>query len=387
MTIEAAYCCTFQHSGWSFRCVDINFSFMIDHNKIVEALRRIPDPGSGTDIISGKRVADLKVEEENVFFSLNTTGLEDKQKGQLNFRCQEEILKDFPDANVHIHMKAGGGVKGGRSVLPQVKNIIAVASGKGGVGKSTIAANLALGLAKAGYKTGLMDADLYGPSMPTMFGLKGQRPKIYEHYGKPVIEPIEKYGISIMSIGFVIEPEQAVVLRGPRLSGVLKQFINDVRWPDLDFMVVDLPPGTGDIQLSLVQSVPVTGAVLVTTPQAVALDDAIKAGNMFKIENIDVPILGVVENMSWFSPEELPDKKYYLFGKDGGKKLAQLFNTVLLSQVPLIQSVQESGDEGVPAVLKEGELAEIYHDLTKKLVRQTILRNEMLGPTKQVEVN
>nr|MBS0038124.1 Mrp/NBP35 family ATP-binding protein [Saprospiraceae bacterium] len=359
---------------------------MIDHNKVVEALRRIPDPGSQSDIISGKRVTDLKVEGENVFFSLHTGGLDDKQKGQLNFKCQEEILSDYPEANVHIHMKAGGAGQGTRSVLPQVKNIIAVASGKGGVGKSTVSANLALGLAKLGYKTGLIDADLYGPSMPTMLGLKGVKPKIYEHYGKPVIEPVEKFGISIMSIGFVIEPEQAVVLRGPRLSGVLKQFIGDVRWPELDFMIVDLPPGTGDIHLSLVQSVPITGAVMVTTPQKVAIDDAIKAGNMFRIENINVPILGVVENMSWFTPAELPDNKYYLFGKGGGKKLAQAFNTVLLGQLPLIQSIQESGDTGKPAVMNEDEIADLYLEVTRKLVRQTILRNEMLDPTRQVDV-
>ena len=360
---------------------------MIDNNELVGALRKIEDPVSRTDVISARRISDLKIEDSNVFFTLHTTGLNDSQKAQLNFKCQEQILGVYPQAQVHIHMKAAAPGSGANSPLPQVKNIIAVASGKGGVGKSTVSANLALGLAELGYKTGLLDADLYGPSIPTMFGLKGQRPKIYEHYGKPVIEPISKYGIQIMSIGFVVEPEQAVVLRGPRLSGVLKQFISDVRWPDLDFLIVDLPPGTGDIQLSLVQSVPITGAVLVTTPQEVALDDAIKAGNMFRIENINVPILGVVENMSWFTPDDLPDRKYFLFGEGGGKKLASLFNAVLLTQIPLVQSVREAGDAGQPAVLANDTTADLYKDAVKKLVRQTVIRNEMLDPTRIVNMN
>jgi len=363
-----------------------HFKQMIDHNEIVHALRRIPDPSSQSDLIEGKRVTDLKVTEGEVFFTLNTSGLDDQQKGKLNFRCQEEIARDFPEASVHIHMKSGGSGPGSNSALPQVKNIIAVASGKGGVGKSTVAVNLALALAKSGYKTGLIDADLYGPSIPTMLNLEGKRPKIYEHYGKPVIQPLEQYGLSVMSIGFLVEPEQAVVLRGPRLSGVLKQFIGDVRWPELDFMVIDLPPGTGDIQLTLVQSLPLTGAVLVTTPQSVSLADAVKAGNMFRIENIDVPILGVVENMSWFTPEELPDNKYHIFGKGGGKKLAQLFETVLLGQIPLVQSIRESGDKGVPAVEKGGEMGDIYKEIAVKTVRQTAIRNELLGPTKIVDV-
>lgn len=359
----------------------------MDNNKVVEVLRGIEDPTSRTDIISARRITDLKLEGVNVIFTLHTTGLDDSQKAQLNFKCQEKILGIYPDAEIHIHMKAAAQGSGADTPLPQVKNIIAVASGKGGVGKSTLAANLALALAELGYKTGLLDADLYGPSMPTMFGLKGKRPKIYEHYGKPVLEPINQYGIHIMSIGFVVEPEQAVVLRGPRLSGVLKQFISDVRWPELDFMIVDLPPGTGDVQLSLVQSVPLTGAVLVTTPQEVALDDAVKAGNMFRIENINVPILGVVENMAWFTPDDMPDKKYYLFGEGGGKKLAKLFNTVLLSQIPLVQSVREAGDSGKPAVLCGDITADNYKETAKKLVRQTVIRNEMLDPTKMVNMN
>lgn len=359
---------------------------MIDHNKVVEALREVPDPSSDSDIIQAGRISDFKVEGSDIFFALNTSGLEDRQKGQLNFKCQEVILAVYPEANIHIHMKSVSAAGGSNSPLPQVKNIIAVGSGKGGVGKSTIAVNLALALNSLGYKTGLLDADLYGPSIPTMFDLKGKRPRIYEHYGKPVLEPLEKYGLNLMSIGFIVEPEQAVVLRGPRLSGVLKQFIGDVRWPELDFMIIDLPPGTGDIQLTLVQSLPLTGALLVTTPQEVALDDAIKAGNMFRIENIDVPILGVVENMAWFTPAELPDNKYFIFGEGGGKKLAKTFNTILLGQVPIYQSIRESGDNGVPAVLSEGPVEKLYKELAVKMVRQTVLRNEMLGPTRMVDV-
>lgn len=361
---------------------------MIDHNKVVESLRRVPDPNSQSDVIQAKRISDLKIKGSDIFFSLNTSGIDESQKGKINFKCQEEIMRDFPEANVHIHMLSGAASVGGQPnrSLSQVKNIIAVASGKGGVGKSTVAVNLALSLSKAGYKTGLLDADLHGPSIPTMMNLQGQKPKIYQHYGKNVLQPLEQYGIFLMSIGFVVDPEQAVILRGPRLSGVLKQFIDDVRWPELDFMVVDLPPGTGDIQLTLVQTVPITGAVVVTTPQNVAMDDVVKAVNMFRLENINVPILGVVENMSWFTPAELPDNKYFLFGKGGGKTIAKKFNTVLLGQVPIIQAIQESGDDGNPAVLKEGQVAEIYAEISKRVVRQTVLRNEMLGPTKTVQM-
>jgi ATP-binding protein involved in chromosome partitioning len=233
-----------------------------------------------------------------------------------------------------------------------------------------------------------MDADLYGPSIPTMLGLQGQRPKIQDIHGQPKITPLQAHGIYTMSIGFIIEPEQAVVLRGPRLSGVIKQFINDTIWPPLDFLIVDLPPGTGDIQLTLVQTVPVTGAVLVTTPQEVALADAVKAMNMFRLPNINIPILGVVENMAWFTPAELPDNKYYIFGQGAGKKLAKESNSMLLGQVPLVQGIRESGDAGKPAVLHTNQTVsrDAFLQVAQNTLRQVAVRNEMLAPTKVVRM-
>jgi ATP-binding protein involved in chromosome partitioning len=293
----------------------------IDRQKILEALSTINDPGGGRDLVSNGMIDGLEVDGNKVNFNLVLPNLAVPYKSDLNFYCIGIIQKLYPEADVNIHVTTKAQVPESSGPLPQVKNIIAVASGKGGVGKSTVATNLAFALKGAGASVGLLDADLYGPSIPTMVGLKGQRPKVETVGGKHKIVPLENYDLPVMSIGFVIEAEQAVVLRGPRLSGIIKQFVEDCIWPDLDYLVVDLPPGTGDIQLTLVQTVPVTGAVIVTTPQEVAIADALKAANMFRIENIDVPLIGVVENMSWFTPEELPDHKYFLFGKGGGQKL------------------------------------------------------------------
>jgi ATP-binding protein involved in chromosome partitioning len=323
-----------------------------------------------------------------VQFHLGTADLPEAQKSSLNFACMEAIAVVYPDADVHIHMQRTEQESGPQSPLPHVKNIIAVASGKGGVGKSTIAINLALGLQQLGYRTGLVDADLYGPSAPTMLGLQGQKPKVQVVHGSHKIVPLEAHGMPVMSIGFVVEPEQAVVLRGPRLAGIIKQFIRDTMWPALDYLIIDLPPGTGDIQLTLVQTVPLTGAILVTTPQELAVVDAVKAMNMFLMDSLNVPILGVVENMSWFTPAELPDHKYLLFGSGGGEKLAKLGDTRLLAQIPLVQSVRECGDEGRPAVLQdpEGELAQRFMGLAKALHEQTSLRNQAKAPTRIVEI-
>ena len=292
----------------------------------------------------------------------------------------------YPQAEVNVHMLSQTPQATQQtSSMPHVKNIIAVASGKGGVGKSTVAVNLALGLKAKGARVGIIDADLYGPSLPTMLGLKGQRPQVQNVYGKPRITPLEAYGMPVMSIGFIIEPEQAVVLRGPRLGGIIKQFFNDVTWPPLDYLVVDLPPGTGDIQLTMVQTVPVTGAVLVTTPQEVAVADAIKAMNMFLLPSVNVPILGVVENMSWFTPAELPNNKYYLFGKGGGKQLAKLSQTMLLGQVPIVQSIREAGDAGKPAILDHDEQRNAaFNKVAENTMRQLAIRNEMMPPTQVV---
>lgn len=361
----------------------------IDKGQIVKALTQVKDPHTGQDLISANRVKDLAIYDHIVRFTLELPSLDNQYKNQLNFACQEAIMKIYPEANVHVHMMAGTPqAQANTSPLPHVKNIIAVGSGKGGVGKSTVAVNLALALKELGATVGLMDADLYGPSIPTMLGLQGQRPKIQDIHGQPKITPLQAHGIYTMSIGFIIEPEQAVVLRGPRLSGVIKQFINDTIWPPLDFLIVDLPPGTGDIQLTLVQTVPVTGAVLVTTPQEVALVDAVKAMNMFFLPNINIPVLGVVENMSWFTPKELPDNKYYIFGQGAGKQLAKDSNSMLLGQVPLVQGIREAGDAGMPAVLRQDDpiSREAFLKVAKNTLRQVAIRNEMLGPTEVVKM-
>ena len=360
----------------------------IDKKEIVKALATIIDPNTGRDILSVHMVEGLEIDGDNVNFKLVLPSLQSEYKQDLNFACMAAIQKVYPAAKVNVHMMARAGqANETASSVPQIKNVIAVASGKGGVGKSTVAANLAIGLKQLGAKVGLIDADLYGPSMPTMFGLQGKRPKVQTIYNQPRITPLEAYGIPIMSIGFIIEPEQAVVLRGPRLSGIIKQFFNDCTWPDLDFLIVDLPPGTGDIQLTLVQTVPVTGAIIVTTPQEVAVVDAVKAMNMFLLPSVKVPILGVIENMSWFTPAELPNNKYHIFGEGGGKRMAKLSKSVLLGQIPLVQGIRESGDGGKPALLVKDHPASSYFELiAKNTLRQVAIRNEMLGPTKKVNV-
>src|SRR5687768_796005 len=358
----------------------------IDNNKVVLALSNVKDPVTGQDIIARRMVADLRIQGNQVQFMLATGDMPEAQKSSMNFACIEAIQSIYPEAEVHIHMARGESEKNEQGPLPHVKNIIAVASGKGGVGKSTIAVNLALGLKELGFKTGLIDADLYGPSAPTMLGLQGEKPKVQVVHGSHKIVPLEAYGMPVMSIGFVVEPEQAVVLRGPRLAGIIKQFIRETIWPELDYLIIDMPPGTGDIQLTVVQTVPLTGAIIVTTPQELAVVDALKAMNMFLLDSVNVPILGVVENMSWFTPAELPDNKYYLFGSGGGQKLADIGDTELLAQVPLVQSVREAGDSGKPAVLQPGELADRFMDLARNLHKQTEKRNRKMGPTKMVEL-
>jgi ATP-binding protein involved in chromosome partitioning len=360
----------------------------MDENKILEALKAVKDPTTGQDIVSRGMVKDLKIDGNNVNFTISLASLEAKHKQELNFSCMVAVSQVYPSASVNVHM-ASQTAQSAQSTksLPQVRNVIAVASGKGGVGKSTISANLALGLKKLGARVGLIDADLYGPSIPTMFGLQGERPKIKDVYGKPKIVPLEAHGISLMSIGFIIEPEQAVVLRGPRLSAVITQFINDCLWPELDYLIIDLPPGTGDIQLSLVQNIPVTGAVMVTTPQEVAVVDAVKAMNMFLLPNVNVPILGIVENMAWFTPAELPDNKYYIFGEGGGKRLAKKSNSMLLGQVPIVQSIREAGDAGKPIILHDEPItSEAFMKIAKNTARQIIVRNEMAPPTEMVNL-
>lgn len=361
-----------------------------DKQKIIEALSKVLDPQTGKDIISQRMVENLVTDDKNISFTLLLPSLQSPSKQELNFACIAAVSEVFPESEVHVHVKAkteNVQQQKTNSVTPQIKNIIAVASGKGGVGKSTVAVNLALGLQHLGAKVGLMDADVYGPSVPTMLGLQGERPKIKDVNGKPQIVPIEKYGIPSISIGYIIEAEQAVVLRGPRLAGIIKQFFQDCLWPELDYLIIDLPPGTGDVQLTLVQTVPVTGVVMVTTPQEVALADAIKGMNMFRLPNVNVPILGVVENMAWFTPAELPDNKYYIFGEGAGKKLAKEANAVLLGQIPIVQAIREGGDRGFPAVLDDEPLTkEAFLNVSRNTLRQIAIRNEMQGPTEIVKM-
>ena len=365
---------------------------MIDNNKVVDALRTVKDPATGQDIIQRRMIEGLKIEGDNVNFTLVLPTLNMGNKTELIFACIAAIQKEYPQAQTNVHTLARpveGGTKGSapERPLPHLKNIIAVASGKGGVGKSTVAVNLALGLKALGARVGIMDADVYGPSIPTMLGLQGQRPKLQEVYGVPKMIPLEAYGMQVISIGNIIEPEQAVVLRGPRLAGVIKQFFNDTLWGELDYLVVDLPPGTGDVQLTLVQTVPVTGVVVVTTPQDVAVIDAVKAINMFLLPQVNVPILGIVENMAWFTPDDMPDRQYKIFGEGGGKKLAKQSESLLLGQIPLVMGIREGGDAGKPAVISDEPITkQAFLEVAKNVARQIALRNEMLEPTKKVDM-
>src|ERR671921_1659921 len=273
------------------------------------------------------------------------------------------------------------------NVLPNVRNIIAVVSGKGGVGKSTVAANLALALSQGGAKVGLMDADIYGPSVPIMFGVRGERPMMTERNGKGVIVPLERYGIRLLSIGLLVDEKNAVVWRGPMASSAIKQFVTDVLWDELDYLVIDMPPGTGDIHLTLMQTVPVTGVVVVTTPQDVALADAKKGIAMFGQAQLKVPIIGLIENMSYFTPAELPDNKYYIFGKEGGKRLAEEYDIPFLGQIPLVQSIREGGDLGVPVMISDDEISkQAFIDFAGNAARGIAMRNAHMQPQQIAEV-
>ncbi|MEZ4922765.1 MAG: Mrp/NBP35 family ATP-binding protein [Crocinitomicaceae bacterium] len=339
---------------------------------VKEALRKVIEPDLKKDIITLDLVDNIEIDGNKIKFNVKIYNpamhAKKRMTEALEFQLERAFGKDI-EAEISLQPLPKDKEPEVRSVLSNVKNIIAVASGKGGVGKSTITANLAAGLAKLGYKVGLVDADIYGPSMPTMFDVVGQRPQGIEKDGKTLIQPIESYGVKILSIGFFADPEQAVVWRGPMATKALNQMFKDADWGDLDYMIVDLPPGTGDVHLTLVQNVPLTGAVVVSTPQEVALADARKGINMFRMDSLKVPVLGIVENMAWFTPEELPDNKYYIFGKDGAKMLSETMNVPLLAQIPLIQSVRESGDVGRPAVLQDNTATQqIFDEFVKKFV-------------------
>src|SRR6187397_2618599 len=323
--------------------------------KILEALSNVQEPDLGKDLVTLNMVKDIEISGNNVAFTVVLTTPACPLKDMIKNACINAV-KILVNKEAVVNVKFTSNTTSNRtdpkSILPNVRNIIAVVSGKGGVGKSTVAANLALALAQGGAKVGLMDADIYGPSVPIMFGLRGERPMMMDvGNDKGMIVPLEKYGIKIMSIGFLVDEKNAVVWRGPMASSAIRQFVTDVFWDELDYLVVDMPPGTGDIHLTLVQTVPVTGVVIVTTPQDVALADAKKGIAMFGQAQVNVPIIGLVENMAYFTPDELPNNRYYIFGKDGGKRLADEYDLPFLGQIPLVQTIREGGANGIPAMI------------------------------------
>ncbi|MDO7886365.1 Mrp/NBP35 family ATP-binding protein [Hymenobacter cheonanensis] len=356
------------------------------------ALSFVEEPDLGQDLITLNMVEDIVVEGRTVSFTVVLTTPACPLKQLIHDACERAVHTMVDkDANVVIQMTSRvTTMRNNNTILPGVKNIIAIASGKGGVGKSTVTANLAVALAAAGAKVGLIDADISGPSMPTMFGVEDARPHVYQSpAGKNLIEPIIKYGVKLMSIGFLAPSEHAIVWRGPMASSALKQFITEVDWGELDYLLLDLPPGTSDIHLTMVQTVPVTGAIIVTTPQPVALMDAQKGLQMFRQPQINVPVLGIIENMAWFTPAELPENKYYIFGEGGGQRLAAKHDVPLLGQLPLIQAVREAGDDGRPAVLADvnSPAAATFRDLAESLARQVSIRNNVAPKTSVVQMN
>ncbi len=363
---------------------------MITKEAVIEALSQVQEPDLGKDLVTLNMISDIAIDGKNVSFTVMLTTPACPLKDMIEKACVNAIrLLVDKEAVVKVNMAANvtGNRKDNKSVLPGVKNIIAVASGKGGVGKSTVAVNLAIGLAQEGARVGLLDADIYGPSMPIMLGLRGERPKMTEIDGKGLIVPMERYGIKVMSIGLLIDETQAVIWRGPQASAALKQFISDVYWEELDYLVIDLPPGTGDIHLTIVQTVPVTGAVIVSTPQAVAAADAKKAIMMFKQPQINVPVLGIVENMAYFTPRELPDNKYYIFGQGGARQMAEQFELPFLGEIPIVQGIREGGDRGIPAVVDDEPVAkEAFLTLAKKVAQNIAMRNANMEPTKVVQM-
>lgn len=361
----------------------------ISVEKVLTALGTVEDPDLKQDLVTLKMVEDVKVNGNAISFTVVLTTPACPLKEVIRKACEKAIHEMVsPDVEISIEMTSNvtSSTLEQDEVLPQVKNIIAISSGKGGVGKSTVASNLAIALANEGARVGLVDADIYGPSVPTMFDLEGERPGVVQEDGKTKIIPIKKYGVDLISIGFLAPSDNAIVWRGPMASSALKQFFSDVNWPELDYLLIDLPPGTSDIHLTMVQSVPVTGAVVVTTPQKVALADAKKGLAMFSQGQINVPILGVVENMSYFTPAELPENKYYIFGQDGGRNLANEKEVAFLGEIPIVQSVREGGDNGKPVVLEDESTAEAFKLIAKNVAQQVAIRNANQEKTKPVEV-
>jgi ATP-binding protein involved in chromosome partitioning len=362
----------------------------LDRKDILKALETISIAGEGKNMVESGAVTNVITfgDEVVVDLVLHTPAMHIKK------RAEDDIKKTIhdlvsPEAKIKVNIKVEAAekpeIKG--KAIPGIKNIIAVASGKGGVGKSTTTANLAVSLARMGFSVGVLDADIYGPSMPIMFDVEEEKPISIEVDGKSKMKPIESYEVKILSIGFFTSPSQAVIWRGPMAAKALNQMIFDADWGELDFMLIDLPPGTGDIHLSIMQSLPITGAVVVSTPQAVALADAKKGVAMFLSEAINVPVLGIIENMAYFTPEELPNNKYYIFGQEGAKNLAADLNVPFLGEVPIVQSIREAGDYGRPAAMQEGSVIEtIFQEITRNVVQETVNRNDSLPATEAIKI-
>lgn len=358
--------------------------------QILAALSNVQEPDLGKDLVTLNMVKDIKISGNDVSFTVVLTTPACPMKDMIKNACINAV-KLLVSKEAVVDVRFSSNTTSNRvdqnSVLPGVKNIIAVVSGKGGVGKSTVAANLALAFAAGGARVGLMDADIYGPSVPIMFGVRGERPMMKNIGEKGMIVPLDRYGIKIMSIGLLVDEKSAVVWRGPMASSAIRQFVTEVYWEELDYLIVDMPPGTGDIHLTLMQTVPVTGVIVVTTPQEVALADAKKGIAMFGQAQIKVPIIGLVENMSYFTPAELPGNKYYIFGKEGGKRLADEYDIPFLGQIPLVQSIREGGDIGIPAMVGDDRITqEAFSDFAANAIRSISMRNAQMGATRVVEV-
>lgn len=361
---------------------------------ITDALAKVRYPGTGKNLVEAGMVGDdIRIEGKKVSFSLLFGKANDPFIKSVVRAAETAILTCVGnDIDIKGNITAASPPPAPRPeperLLPEVKNILAVSSGKGGVGKSTVAANLAVALAGAGYRVGLLDADISGPSQPRMFGMEEARPQMTKAGGKDRIAPEEKYGVKLLSIGFFINKEEAVLWRGAMASNALKQLIGDAHWGALDYFLIDLPPGTGDIHLTMVQTLELTGAIVVTTPQDVALADARKGISMFTGRKVNVPVLGLIENMAWFTPAELPENKYYIFGKEGGRRLAEELRIPFLGQIPLVQSIREGSDAGQPVALNPGSLTgAAFRSLAENVCRQVSLRNEQLPPTRRVSLS
>ena len=358
--------------------------------KVLQALGNVQEPDLGKDIVTLNMVKDIVIDGNYISFTVVLTTPACPLKDMIKNACINAVKQGVnKDAIVKVNFTSQTTTRrdDNKAVLPGVKNIIAVVSGKGGVGKSTVAANLALALSVGGAKVGLMDADIYGPSVPIMFGVRGERPMMMDVQGKGMIIPLERFGIKLMSIGLLVDEKNAVVWRGPMASSAIKQFVTDVYWGDLDYLVIDMPPGTGDIHLTLMQTVPVTGVVVVTTPQPVALADAKKGIAMFGQAQMNIPIIGLVENMSYFTPAELPGNKYYIFGKDGGRYLADEYDLPFLGQIPLVQTIREGGDIGVPVMMSDDMISKsAFEGFAGHVVRSISMRNANINKERVAEV-